>query len=98
TALGRIGEAGAVSALIARATDPEEGVRRAVIVALGALGEPKATAALTFALADRSTTVGALAARALGSLGDVSAAGALERVVLEPGWGPLPLAAAQALA
>lgn len=98
TALGRVGEASVVPALVARASDADESVRRAVVVALGAVGDHKATAALSFALSDKSTAVAALAARSLGTIGDGSAVGALERVVLEPGWGPLPSAAARALA
>ncbi len=96
--LGRLGDASTLAPLVARMTDGEEGVRRAAAVALGAVGDRKATVVLSFALEDRSVGVAAAAARSLGDLGDPSAQVALERALLEPGWGPLQMAAAQSLA
>ena len=97
-ALGRLGGPSAVAPLALRLTEPEESVRRAAAVALGAIGDRKAVAALSFAIDDRSVSVAAAAAVALGELGDPSALPVLERTLLEPGWGPVHVAAAQALA
>lgn|GEM_PF-2908926 len=97
-ALGRLGGPSAVAPLALRLTEPEESVRRAAAVALGAIGDRKAVAALSFAIDDRSASVAAAAALALGELGDPSALSVLERTLLEPGWGPVHVAAAQALA
>jgi len=96
--LGRVADASSVPALVPRLLDAEESVRRAAAVALGAIGDTRATAALSFALDDRSVAVAALAALSLGDLGDPNAAAALEAALEEPGWGPLQVAAAEALA
>ena len=63
TALGRIGSAKAVPALLSHLADEDATVRRAVATALGEIGDPRAAGRLTQALSDaglQSTAVEAL--------------------------------------
>lgn len=67
-ALGRIGDARAVDALLALLDDRETGVRRAAAQALGRLGDTRAVEPLVRALTDHDGEVRAAAAEALQQL------------------------------
>jgi len=81
-AAGRIGDAGAVPALIPLLQDSELEVRQMAAFALGLIGEPLAVDPLLAALKDPEPVVRARAAEALGQIGDARAAPAIAQMVV----------------
>jgi HEAT repeat protein len=79
--LGKLGDPRAVAPLVRALTDPDRGVRQAVVVALGKLGEKRAVRPLASALKDKDPYVRINAAYALGKLGDRQVAGILKQAV-----------------
>ena len=80
-AVGRVGSADGVDALVALMTDPEAEVRQMAAFALGLIGDVGAADALVDALADPAPQVQGRAAQALGLLGVRSAAPAIGAMV-----------------
>jgi HEAT repeat protein len=80
-ALGIIGDAGAVEALIGALKGGHEYVCAAAASALGAVGDVRAVGSLKEALTDENTSVRGNAARALGAIGDTRAVEALEEAL-----------------
>ncbi len=80
-ALGAIGDAGAVEALVEVLKDEDEYVRGSATSALGSIGDPRAVEALKEALKDEDEYVRRSAARALGAIGDAGAVEALVEVL-----------------
>jgi len=81
-AAGRIGDAGAVPALIPLLQDSELEVRQMAAFALGLIGEPLAVDPLLAALKDPEPVVRGRAAEALGQIGDARAAPAIAQMVV----------------
>jgi cyclophilin family peptidyl-prolyl cis-trans isomerase/HEAT repeat protein len=81
-AAGRIGDAGAVPALIPLLQDSELEVRQMAAFALGLIGEPLAVDPLLAALKDPEPVVRGRAAEALGQIGDARAAPAIAQMVI----------------
>jgi len=81
-AAGRIGDAGAVPALILLLQDSELEVRQMAAFALGLIGEPLAVDPLLAALKDPEAVVRGRAAEALGQIGDARAAPAIAQMVV----------------
>ena len=81
-AAGRIGDAGAVPALIPLLQDSELEVRQMAAFALGLIGEPLAVDPLLAALKDPEAVVRGRAAEALGQIGDARAAPAIAQMVV----------------
>jgi cyclophilin family peptidyl-prolyl cis-trans isomerase/HEAT repeat protein len=81
-AAGRIGDGGAVPALIPLLQDSELEVRQMAAFALGLIGEPLAVDALLAALKDPEPVVRGRAAEALGQIGDARAAPAIAQMVV----------------
>jgi cyclophilin family peptidyl-prolyl cis-trans isomerase/HEAT repeat protein len=90
-AAGRIGDAGAVPALIEFMNDGEVEVRKIAAFSLGLLGDARGLERLTASLKDSDPTVRGRAAEALGRIGDARAAPAVAQMVLDaiPGDAPL---------
>ena len=81
-AAGRIGDAGAVPALVPLLQDPELEVRQMAAFALGLIGDPLAVDPLLVALKDPEPVVRGRAAEALGQIGDARAAPAIAQMVV----------------
>jgi len=81
-AVGRVGLADGVPALVAALGDLEPEVRQIAAFGLGLLGDARATAPLVAALADPVPTVQGRAAQALGLLGRTDAAEAIGELVV----------------
>ena len=81
-AAGRIGDAGAVPALIPLLQDSELEVRQMAAFALGLIAEPLAVDPLLAALKDPEPVVRGRAAEALGQIGDARAAPAIAQMVV----------------
>jgi len=77
TALGRIGDARAVNALITALADPNGEVRSHITRSLGEIGDPKATEVLLSLLNDRYDSVRRVALMALAQIKDPKATGPL---------------------
>lgn len=80
-AIGRVGLAEGVPALVSALSDVEPEVRQMAAFGLGLIGDPVATAPLIAALADPSIVVQGRAAQALGSLGRFEAVPAIGETV-----------------
>jgi HEAT repeat protein len=96
SALGRIGDRGATSALLLALSSSETAIREHAAVALGELGDPAAVPQLCGAARSGNVYLAPKAVEALGKIGDVRA---LETLVhlLRGADTPLRIAAAQAL-
>jgi hypothetical protein len=81
-AAGRIGDPGAVPALVPLLQDPELEVRQMTAFALGLIGDALAVDPLLAALKDPEPVVRARAAEALGQIGDARAAPAIAQMVV----------------
>ncbi|HEY6098841.1 MAG TPA: HEAT repeat domain-containing protein, partial [Anaeromyxobacter sp.] len=81
-AAGRIGDPGAVPALVPLLQDPELEVRQMTAFALGLIGDALAVDPLLAALKDPEPVVRGRAAEALGQIGDARAAPAIAQMVL----------------
>ncbi len=90
-AAGRIGDPGAIPALVDLMNDPEPAIRRMSAFALGLVGDKLAVDRLLAALQDGDATVRARSAEALGRIGDPRAAPAVAQMVQSaiPGNAPL---------
>ena len=80
-AIGRVGLADGVPALVGALTDPQMEVREVAAFGLGLLGDPAASGPLEGALRDVSPVVQARAARALGRLGATETVPAIQAMV-----------------
>ena len=80
-AAGRIGDPGAVPALVPLLQDSELEVRQMTAFALGLIGDPLAVDPLLLALKDPEPVVRGRAAEALGQIGDARAAPAIAQMV-----------------
>ncbi len=72
-ALGEMGDAAAVSALLVALRDGDSGVRQAAAEALGKIGHAAVVSALLTAMRDEAAGVRWAAAKALGKTGDAAA-------------------------
>ena len=81
-AAGRIGDPGAVPALVPLLQDPELEVRQMTAFALGLIGDALAVDPLLAALKDPEPVVRGRAAEALGQIGDARAAPAIAQMVV----------------
>jgi cyclophilin family peptidyl-prolyl cis-trans isomerase/HEAT repeat protein len=82
-AIGRVGLAEGVEALVARLSDPDPDVRQMAAFGLGLLADTSATEPLRAALADPDLVVRGRAAEALGSIGAKEAAEDIGRLAAE---------------
>jgi hypothetical protein len=83
-ALGRLGDARAVEPLIACQHDPDEQVRKCVLLALADLGDTRAVEPLIACLKDRKWSHRRSATEALGKLGAARALGPLAACLNDP--------------
>jgi len=83
-ALGRIGDAGSVGALVPLLDDPDAAVRAAAAFALGQIGSPEASAPLLQRVSPGEPEVAARALDALGKLGDKSLAPRIAAFLRDP--------------
>jgi cyclophilin family peptidyl-prolyl cis-trans isomerase/HEAT repeat protein len=81
-AAGRIGDPGAVPALVPLLQDPEPEVRQMTAFALGLIGDALAVDPLLLALKDPEPVVRGRAAEALGQIGEARAAPAIAQMVV----------------
>ncbi len=86
TALGRYGERGAVSALVAALADPVADVRAEAAKALGYIKDRRAVEGLIRGLGDKDVNVRFDAAYALGEIKDSTASGSLLAALGDPEW------------